>query len=133
MNPIIHRKEKQMNSILKIEKKINNKIQFCALVMFVLISTSSVFAQKSSLEISSNEVSINQNVIADDTTPASVRVSTSELNPNMNFILWFMGTKEDVNSPLPSDLFYTKKSILTSGREPNNLHKKRQHEVGVFL
>jgi len=93
------------------------------LVMFVLISTSSVFAQKSSLEISLNEVSMNQNDIADDTTPVPVpvRVSTSELNPNMNFILWFMGTKEDVNSPLPSDSFYTKKSILTSGREPNHL------------
>jgi len=39
----------------------------------------------------------------------------------MNFILWFMGTKEDINSTMPVDSFYSKKSILTSGREPNHL------------
>lgn len=99
----------------------NNKIQFWVLVMFVFFASSNVFAQKSDFEISSNEVSINPNSNIDDTTPVKVKASTSELNSNMNFILWFMGTKEDVNSTLSSDSFYSKKSILTSGREPNHL------------
>lgn len=99
----------------------NNKIQFWVLVMFVFFASSNIFAQKSDFEISSNEVSINSNSNIDDTTPVKVKASTSELNSNMNFILWFMGTKEDVNSTLSSDSFYSKKSILTSGREPNHL------------
>ena len=92
-------------------------MQLCILFMFVFFAGSSVFAQSSRFEISSNEGSINPNNT--DTTPA--KVSTSASNSNVNFILWFMGTKEDVNSTKSDDLFYSKKSILTSGREPNHL------------
>lgn len=108
-----------MSRIFKIVKKSNNKIQFLILVMFIFFASSTVFAQKSDFVISSNEVSVNQNGNSDDTTP--VRVSTSELNSNMNFILWFMGTKEDVNGTIPNDSSYSKKSVITSGREPNHL------------
>jgi hypothetical protein len=108
-----------MRRIFKIVKKSNNKIHFLILVMFAFFASSTVFAQKSDFVISSNEVSVNQNGNSDDTTP--VRVSTSELNSNMNFILWFMGTKEDVNGTIPNDSSYSKKSVLTSGREPNHL------------
>ena len=85
----------------------------------LFFASSTVFAQKSDFVISSNEVSVNQNGNSDDTTP--VRVSTSELNSNMNFILWFMGTKEDVNGTISNDSSYSKKSVITSGREPNHL------------
>ncbi|PVX45046.1 hypothetical protein C8C85_0810 [Flavobacterium sp. 103] len=108
-----------MSGIFKIVKKSNNKIQFLILVIFVLFTSSTVFAQKSDFSISSNEVAINQNGSSDDTTP--VRVSTSESNSNMNFILWFMGTKEDVNGTISNDSSYSKKSVITSGREPNHL------------
>jgi hypothetical protein len=112
---------KKMNRAFKIVKTKNNKIQFWVLFIFVFFASLSVFAQKADFEISSNEISINQNSNIDDTTPIKAKVSTSELNSNMNFILWFMGTKEDVNSTMSSDSFYSKKSILTSGREPNHL------------
>lgn len=105
-----------MNNVFKIDKKNNYKTQFLILVFFV---SSIAFAQKSSFETSSCEVSVNQNATGIDTPP--VRVSNTELNSNMNFILWFMGTKEDINCTKSNDTFYTKKSIITSGREPNHL------------
>ncbi|HEU4788765.1 MAG TPA: hypothetical protein VFS71_03695 [Flavobacterium sp.] len=108
-----------MNRAFRIVKKNNDRIQCWILVMFVFFASSNGFAQKSDFEISSNEVSMSQNIKTDDTAPA--KVSASELNSNMNFILWFMGTKEDVNGTMSSDSFYSKKSILTSGREPNHL------------
>ena len=106
-----------MNRSYKIEKRNSKKMQFCILFMFVFIAGSSVFAQTSRFEISSNEDPVNQN--SANATP--VKESTSVSNSNVNFILWFMGTKEDVNSTKSDDLFYSKKSILTSGREPNHL------------
>ncbi|MDR6843846.1 hypothetical protein [Flavobacterium granuli] len=109
-----------MNRVIKIVKTNNSKMHFWVLVMFAFFTSSVAFAQKSDVEISLNEVSINQNDYTIDTPP--VKVSTSELNSNMNFILWFMGTKEDLNSNNKSkESFYSKKSIITSGREPNHL------------
>ena len=35
-----------------------------------------------------------------------------------------MRNKEDINSTKSNDSFYSKKSILTSGREPNHLLMK---------
>jgi hypothetical protein len=114
---------KKMKRAFKIVKMKNNKIQFWVLFIFVFFASSGVFAQKADFEVSSNEVSINNNGTIDGTT-TPVKASTSELNSNMNFILWFMGTKEDVNGTKSSDSFYSKKSILTSGREPNHLLMK---------
>ena len=108
-----------MNGVFKLVEKHINKIQFCILFIAVFFTSSAVFAQKSDFENSSNEISMNQNANIDNPVPA--KVSASELNSNMNFILWFMGTKEDINSTMPVDSFYSKKSILTSGREPNHL------------
>ncbi|OOG76880.1 hypothetical protein B0E44_03620 [Flavobacterium sp. A45] len=113
---------KKMNRVFKIIKKNTNKMQFWILIGFVFFTSSTVFSQNSNIENPSNEVSLNQYGSTDGTTP--VRVSTLELNSNMNFILWFMGTKEDINSTKSNDSFYSKKSILTSGREPNHLLMK---------
>jgi hypothetical protein len=109
-----------MDRILNLIKKDNNTFQFCIIVLFFLFVNPTLFAQESRFEVSSIEVPINNNDSA--VTPA--KVSTSELNSNMNFILWFMGTKEDVNSTKSGGSFYSKKSVITSGREPNHLLMK---------
>lgn len=107
--------------ILERDKSIKNK--FFIMVLFVFLSNTISFAQKTAIETSSYEISINQNDNTADTS-IPVRVTNSSVTSNMNFILWFMGTKEDVNSTMSSDSFYSKKSILTSGREPNHLLMK---------
>ena|SRR6187402_3947983 len=106
----------------KIENKNIKRMQFCILIMFAFLASSTVLAQETRFGISSDEVSMNQNENAVENAP--VKVSTSSLNSNMNFILWFMGTKEDVNTNISIDVYYSKKSILTSGREPNHLLMK---------
>lgn len=111
-----------MSRNFKIERKNSRGMQFCICVMFVFLANASVLAQGSRFEISSNTISVNPNGNAVDATP--VKVSTSTLNSNVNFILWFMGTKEDFNSTISTESYYSKKSILTSGREPNHLLMK---------
>lgn len=106
-----------MNRSFKIEKRNSKKMQFCILIMFVFFAGSSAFSQSSRCEISLNEDPTNKNAV----NATSVKMPTSGSNSNVNFILWFMGTKEDVNSTKSNNLFYSKKSILTSGREPNHL------------
>ena len=113
-----------MDRIFKLVKKNNTTLQFCVLVMFIFFTGSTVLAQESRFEVSSIEIPIGNNSNNDDAVVAPVKVSTSELNSNMNFILWFMGTKEDVNSTKSGGSFYSKKSVITSGREPNHLLMK---------
>lgn len=112
-----------MNDFFKIVKTSYQKKNFLVLVLFVLFSGSNVFAQK--LEISSSKdgnFTLNQSDVPVDTTPTRV---SSGVNSNLNFIFWFMCTKENVNSIKSSnDTYNAKKSIMTSGREPNHLLMK---------
>jgi hypothetical protein len=95
----------------------NNKNNICFIVTFFCFFTvANSFSQKITFDSSSVLVAVNDNAV--DGNP--VKVSTSVSSSNVNFILWFMGTKEDVNSTISSEA-YSKKSFLTSGREPNHL------------
>jgi|GEM_PF-995156 len=109
-----------MDNVLKLRTKSNKRIQFLISVLFVFFAGSSAFAQKADVESRLNDISINRNDNAVGTAPVNAS-SSVKLNSSMNFILWFMGTKEDVNCTKSKDTFFTKKSILTSGREPNHL------------
>ena len=104
---------------MKINIQINQNhskvLYFFTVVFFVFFSSTTVFSQKANIEYPSQQISINQNNIVNDNVPARV------LNSNVNFILWFMGTREDVNNTLLDVGVYSKKSIITSGREPNHL------------
>ena len=64
-------------------------------LFLTLITISSAFAQESHFDISS--------------TDEPVKVSTYEVNSKMNFILWFMGTREDFNIPVPLRSDFSKK------------------------
>ena len=109
---------KVMNRILKMIQKDSNKILFLV-VLVSFFNCNSIFAQKAISETSDVELSLHSlNIVSD----ADVNASTTTLvKPNVNFILWFMGTKEDVNKTFFDDGIYSKKSFLTSGREPNHL------------
>ncbi|WP_269221976.1 hypothetical protein [Flavobacterium sp. IMCC34518] len=87
-------------------------------IAFLFLTFFNAFAQNETTSKSSDLIPIYQESIAIDESP--IKVSTSNINSNVNFILWFMGTKEDVNSKISNDSS-TKKSFLTSGREPNHL------------
>jgi hypothetical protein len=103
-------------NILSAKNNKNNIFFIVILVAFFTVANS--FAQKITFDSASVLAAINVNDNAADETPA--KVTTSVSSSNVNFILWFMGTKEDVNSTI-SNGSYSKKSFLTSGREPNHL------------
>jgi hypothetical protein len=89
------------------------------IILLTFFSTTTVFGQKESLEVSSEELlNIQNNIVIE--SPAKVS-NPIILNSNVNFILWFMGTKEDMGNTFSDDGMYSKKSFLTSGREPNHL------------
>lgn len=80
-------------------------------MMFVLFSFSG-FAQSPS----TSNVEFNGKVESTD-----VKVETSRATSNMEFALWFMGTKQDPNATLSTEGTNTKKLIITSGMAPNRL------------
>lgn len=107
--------------MIKVFKGLQNNKNISSLfiiVLFTFFSTTAVFGQKESLEISNEKVlNIQNNIVIE--SPA--KVFNSAVNSNVNFILWFMGTKEDIGKTYSNDDMYSKKSFLTSGREPNHL------------
>jgi hypothetical protein len=110
-----------MNRFFKLNQKNNNTYFFFIVFLFAFFSNTPVFSQNESFEVSTEEVLSNQkNIVIEN----PVKVSSSVINSNVNFILWFMGTKEDMNNTFSDDGLSTKKSILTSGREPNHLLMK---------
>jgi hypothetical protein len=108
----------EMNKNFKLEQIINNKGFFFIMVLFIFCTSFSAFGQKTSLEVPTENLLINQNNIVIE---APVKVSTSVINSNVNFILWFMGTKDNMGETYSDDGMYSKKSFMTSGREPNRL------------
>lgn len=51
----------------------------------------------------------------------NVKLESSRATSNMEFALWFMGTKQDPNSTLSTEGTSAKKLIITSGIAPNRL------------
>lgn len=80
-------------------------------VLFLMFSFSG-FSQ------SQPATSIDFNAKAETT---NVKLETSRATSNMEFALWFMGTKQDPNSTLSSEGTNAKKLIITSGIAPNRL------------
>lgn len=88
---------------------------FNLIILFVFLLTNvSVFAQSAKNVAGVNPIEINVNKKAEN-------VSVSSSSNNMNFVLWFMGSKLDPNSTISSEGTNTKKQIITSGVAPNRL------------
>ena len=89
----------------------NKMIKAIALVVFIVVSNVSVFGQ------SKDDVSSVNSV---ERSVAKSEVSNSS-STSINFVLWFMGSKQDPNTTISSDRTNTKKQIMTSGIAPNRL------------
>ena len=96
--------------------KANNQALFNLVILFVfiLLSNVSVFAQSTKDVVDVNSIEINANK---KTENALIGSSSN----NMNFVLWFMGSKQDPNSTISTEGTNTKKQIITSGVAPNRL------------
>jgi hypothetical protein len=88
-----------------------NSINIIIMFAFILFTNGSVFGQTA-----------ENDIIANATTEISVtKRDNARTSSNINFVLWFMGSKQDPNSTISKECINTKKEIMTSGMAPNRL------------
>jgi hypothetical protein len=76
-----------------------------------LLSNVSVFGQ-----------AVEKNVVSNSSIEvAAVKKEAVSNESSVNFVLWFMGSKQDPNSTISKEGVNTKKQIMTSGLAPNKL------------
>lgn len=104
-----------MNQIFKQRQNINYK-SLLVVVSFIFLSFNTTFAQTT---LENNTYSITTMTVSNDETIV-VKQEDSSTNANMNFVLWFMGSKQDPNAKIIPTI-NTKKQFMTSGSQPNRL------------
>ena len=84
------------------------------LFAFIVLSNFSVLAQTNTAD----EKNVIANTTVELTSSRQENVSTAS---NMNFVLWFMGSKQDPNTTISTEGTNTKRKVMTSGMAPNRL------------
>ena len=98
--------------------KLDNEKVFkiLALFFFLLVSNNAVFGQAATTVVdNSTEIELTKN---NNNKENVVTVTTSK---SMNFVLWFMGTKQGFNGSTAKENTNTKIQVITSGSAPNRL------------
>lgn len=94
-------------------KQEANKKRLNIVLMFVLFLLSNVtlFGQTVAESNTSSNTTIENNVVEKESANTS----------NMNFVIWFMGSKQNPGTTISPAGTNTKKQIMTSGLAPNRL------------
>jgi hypothetical protein len=102
-----------MNQFSKQNENKTKRILF--MVMFFLMAfVGTAFGQV----VQENESHLNSTDVIETSV---VKQEESTSNSNMNFVLWFMSSKQDPNAKIAPSGTNTKKQIMTSGAAPNRL------------
>jgi hypothetical protein len=105
-----------MNQFSKQNENKTKHILF--MVMFFLMAfVGTAFGQV----VQENESHLNSTLTTDVIETSVVKQEESTSNSNMNFVLWFMSSKQDPNAKIAPSGTNTKKQIMTSGAAPNRL------------
>ena len=103
-----------MNTI-STQNKSKNMIHILSVFVCALLFSVSGYSQNvGGSQIASSEDEITTTV---EVKSESARTSST----NMEFVQWFMGTKQDPNTTISTEGINTKKQIMTSGIAPNRL------------
>lgn len=88
----------------------------------VLLSNVSVFGQTAVENNAAQTATIQENEVVNTTVEMStMKQEATSTATNMNFVLWFMGSKQSPNAnALPAGTS-AKKQFMTSGSAPNRL------------
>lgn len=110
-----------MKTISKQSGFKNNSTIFMVL-FFVLFANLAVFGQTAAENNSVQTSTVENNELASNTAEISTmkQEATSDVS-NMNFVLWFMGSKQSPNANLVPAGTTAKKQFITSGTAPNRL------------
>jgi hypothetical protein len=93
----------------------NNRKSTTVIFMFVLLFMFS-FSAFSQSAPSNSIADSNVNEVRNN-----VKLESSRDASNMEFVLWFMGSKQDPNSTISTEGINTKKQIMSSGITPNRV------------
>lgn len=96
------------------QNKSRNTITILSVFVCTLLFSFSGYSQNavgSEIASSVNEGTIN----------TEIKAENSKANANMEFVLWFMGSKQNPNSTISTEGINTKKQIITSGIAPNRV------------
>jgi len=87
----------------------------------VLLSNVAVFGQ-TAVENNVQTGTIENNEIVNTTTEmSSMKQEATSSSSNLNFVMWFMGSKQSPNSTIVPAGTTAKKQFMTSGTAPNRL------------
>jgi hypothetical protein len=78
------------------------------------MSNVSAFGQSTQKLVDVNTVEVDANLKKEN-------VSSTSSSSSMNFVLWFMGTKQGLNGAISKESLNTKIQVITSGSAPNRL------------
>ena len=110
-----------MKTISKQSRFKNNYTIFMVL-FFVLFANLAVFGQTTTENNSIQTSTVENKELASNTAEISTmkQEATSDTS-NMNFVLWFMGSKQSPNANVVPAGTTAKKQFITSGTAPNRL------------
>lgn len=94
-------------------------IRMVVLFALLLLSSVGMFGQNTK-EVSATAITMTTTVASNDDTAATAATAV-EANSNMNFVSWFMGTKQTPKTNMTSGDAYNKKQLINSGIAPNRL------------
>ena len=106
-------KYKTMNTTATQNKSKNMMFILSVFVCALLFSVSGYSQATTTTAIASS--------IDEVTTTTEVKAESTRTSTNMEFVQWFMGSKQDPNSTISTEGINTKKQIMTSGIAPNRL------------
>lgn len=98
-----------MNNIVAKNNK-KNLITLFLMFAFILLSN-----------VSFSQTQIVNSLVSNTTESTNEVKQENNKAANMEFVLWFMGSKQDPNSTISTEGINTKKQIMTSGLAPNRL------------
>jgi hypothetical protein len=98
----------------------SNTVNVRLVVLFVLLLLSSLGMSAQNTKEVSTAITMTTTVASNDDT-ATTTATAVEANTNMNFVSWFMGTKQTPRTNMTSGDAYNKKQLINSGIAPNRL------------
>ena len=103
--------------------KNGNKKSTIIFMMFVCVLLSNVAAfGQTAVENNVETATIENNEIVNSTVEmSSMKQEATSNASNMNFVLWFMGSKQSPNATMLPAGTTAKKQFMTSGTAPNRL------------
>lgn len=105
--------------------KRNDSKKFSIIVMMfvcVLLSNVSVFGQTTvESNTAQTETIQDEEVVNSNVEMSTIKQDATSSATNMNFVLWFMGSKQTPNANAVPAGANTKKQFITSGSAPNRL------------